>query len=142
MAETAPVVPPALVLALAKVPPSSPLTLVNLLRFKPSATYAAGVAASGAGAEAYRRYLQELLPSVERAGGRVIYFGEVAATLFAPAHERWDAVLMIEYPSVEHFMRLLLDPQYVASVPHREAALADTRALGLCASSLPSPADP
>lgn len=138
MAINASAIPQSLVNALANVPPSTPLTLVNLLRFRTTAAYAGKDSSTGTGAEAYDRYIADLLPAVERAKGRVIQYGNVAATLFAPQNEQWDAVLMIEYPSLEHFLQLLEDPQYIGAVPHREAALADTRALGLCAKVLPA----
>jgi uncharacterized protein (DUF1330 family) len=99
-----------------------PVVMVNLLKFKPRATYDDGEAVSGA--EAYGRYGAGFAPLLRAAGGRVIYSGAVRGLMIGQVDELWDAVAVVEYPSAEAFGAIIRSPEYQAISHHREAGLA------------------
>jgi uncharacterized protein (DUF1330 family) len=79
-----------------------PVTMLNLLRFKPDG-----------GRESYNKYSQAILPFLEQVGGTVVYFGETTTPLVAPATDTpWDAVLLVRYPSRKAFSAMVADPDY------------------------------
>lgn len=102
-----------------------PLHMLNLLRFRQSADYEDGTAASGA--EAYAAYARESGPIFTRLGGRQVWLGTPELTLIGPPDEQWDLAFIAEYPSVDAFVAMLRDPDYRKAVRHRQAAVADSR---------------
>jgi uncharacterized protein (DUF1330 family) len=102
-----------------------PVHMLNLLRFRETAAYDDGTAATGA--EAYAAYARESGPVFERLGGRQVWLGVPELTLIGPADERWDLAFIAEYPSVAAFVAMLRDPDYRRAVRHRQAAVADSR---------------
>ena len=107
---------------------SEPLCMVNLLKFREQASYPEGFdAAPCSGREAYGRYMAEARKCVAAVGGRLVWKAGVLATVIAPDSETWDEVFIVEYPSRSAFARMVSDPGYQAIVPHRTAALADSR---------------
>jgi uncharacterized protein (DUF1330 family) len=128
--------------ALATSAAAGPVTMLNLLRFRARADYASApeLAPPGpiSGAEAYRRYLQAAGPIL--AGSReLVLTGTSSAFLIGPADERWDAVLVARYRSVEDFLAFTQKPEYLAIVGHRTAALADSRLLPIRERALDRP---
>jgi uncharacterized protein (DUF1330 family) len=112
----------------ANTAPDKPVTMLNLLRFKESAHYSADRAETAcSGREAYARYVGNALQSVKAAGGKVVWQGHACHALVAPADERWDEVLLVQYPSAAAFMDMVRSPAYQAFVHHRSAALDDAR---------------
>lgn len=108
--------------------PTGPIRMLNLLRFRARAEYPDGFdAAPCSGAEAYGRYSKRVEGFVAEVGGKLAWKSTVAASLIAPDGEAWDLVLLVEYPSREAFGAMLRNPAYQAAVPHRTAALADSR---------------
>lgn len=89
-----------------------PVVMVNLLRFRPDG-----------GAEEYERYAAAALPFLERAGAKLRYLGDGAATVIGPDH--WDEVLLVEYPSIQAFFDMTTDPEYPSEI--RAGGLADSR---------------
>lgn len=123
--------PADLTAAIAAFPADSPLFMVNLLRFRPQAEYAADSdAAPASGQEAYlARYLPAFNIAVQPYGGsELVFAGIVAARLVGPVDDNWDAVGIVRYPNIEAFQNLVNDATYQATAePHRRAALADWR---------------
>ena len=109
--------------------------LLNMLRFKQTADYSSAPAlepeAPITGAAAYELYLASVLPFVADAGGRVLYRGAGGPWLLGPEQEAWDLVLIVRHVDEESFRRLLADPAYHQGMPHRTAALVDSRAMVL-----------
>jgi uncharacterized protein (DUF1330 family) len=90
-----------------------PVTMLNLLRFKPDG-----------GREAYGRYAAAIGPSLEKVGGTVVYFGDTTASLVAPPQDTaWDAVLLVRYPSRAAFSAMVADPDYQQITHLRTEAL-------------------
>jgi uncharacterized protein (DUF1330 family) len=77
-----------------------PVVMLNLLRFAPE------------GRAGYDEYARRILPFLERVGGEVLYYGDCSTVLVAPESHRWDAVLVVRYPSREAFSRMVADPEY------------------------------
>ena len=67
------------------------------------------------------------LRHVAAVGGRVVWTGKVSTSAIAPDAEEWDEALLVEYPSRDAFLKMTSDPAYRAALPHRSAALRDSR---------------
>ncbi|CAM8655249.1 Domain of unknown function DUF1330 [Comamonadaceae bacterium] len=116
----------------AKTAPDEPVTMLNLLRFKAQAEYAADRQETPcSGREAYSRYAAHALKSVQAAGGIVVWQGRACHALVAPTSEAWDDVLLVKYPNAAAFMNMVRSPAYQAFVHHRSAALADARLIAM-----------
>jgi uncharacterized protein (DUF1330 family) len=105
---------------------SSPVIMINLLRFKQRADgidQADGIT----GAEAYQRYADAVRPFLDRAGGRVLLQLRATESIVGPDAPDWDLVLAVEYPSRAAFLKMASDIEYAKIHGHRAAALADSR---------------
>lgn len=112
--------------------PDKPVTMLNLLRFRDEAQYPTGkIEPACSGREAYARYSANALKSVAAAGGQVVWQGQARHALVAPEGERWDAVLLVQYPSAAAFMDMVRSPAYQAFVHHRTAALEEARLIAM-----------
>ena len=86
------------------------------------------MSARSAGEDAYKAYGRESAPVFQRVGGRIIWRGAPQVTLIGPADERWDMGFIARYPSANAFLEMVTDPHYQKNaVPHRQAAVADSR---------------
>lgn len=125
------------------LPLDLPVAMLNLLRFRERADYAADVDAAirrdATGAEAYAAYGRAAAAPFARAGGRQVWLGTPRLTVIGPADEAWDLAFVAEYPSGEAFLGMLRDPEYRAAVVHRQAAVADSRLIR-CDARRPGPA--
>lgn len=105
-----------------------PLQFVNLLRYYDQARYPKGHDLDGAGisgADAYARYGMTALEHVTRRGGRLVLYNDVHQVLIG-GRDHWDQVAIMEYADTEAFLDMILDPDYVAGLVHRDAGLANT----------------
>ena len=59
---------------------------------------------------------------------RVTYGGQF---LIGPGNERWDAAMLVEQSSPAAFIAFASNPEYLAGIGHRTAALEDSRLLPL-----------
>lgn len=110
------------------VPGDTPITMLNLLRFRPQAEYPAGSGFSAcSGREAYARYSKDALAKVRQVGGEVVMSAPVLQRVIGPEGEDWDELLLVRYPSVKAFLGMVADPAYQTITVHRTAALADSR---------------
>lgn len=112
------------------LPADRPIAMINLLRFRPEAAYAADHASHAAGLtgqQAYKAYSKAAAAPFMRAGGRQVWLGAPELTVIGPAEEAWDLAFIAEYPSGAAFLAMLHDPNYQAAVIHRQAAVADSR---------------
>ena len=97
-----------------------PVVMVNLLRFKPTADAPdAGIS----GEEAYRRYVEKMVPFVQSKGGRVIWSGRVDSQVIGEGGDAFHMVGLVEYPSRNVFVEIATDP-YVQEIGiHRSSGL-------------------
>jgi uncharacterized protein (DUF1330 family) len=106
----------------------APIMMINLLRFAEQATYPEGFDAEPCtGAEAYARYGAAAQEFLEKVGGRPIWAAPAHETIIGPLGEDWDVAFGVRYPSRKAFLAMATDEGYLAIVPHRTAALADSR---------------
>ena len=111
---------------------AGPVVMLNMLRFRAEAEYPAGSGHTPcSGREAYRRYIEVAERYVQGVGGKRIWLGGAPQTLIGPAHETWDEVFLVEYPSRTAFLTMVADSGYRAITVHRTAALADSRLVAL-----------
>ena len=101
-----------------------PIAMVNLVKFRDKARYDDGRPDDISGREAYLRYVAEMVPLVQAAGGRFLFSGDVGQLVIGEVEELWDAVGIVEYPSRAEFHRLATSPEVQAIGVHREAGLA------------------
>ena len=115
--------------ALAALPQDDgPVEMINLLRFRDRAAYREGSPhAACSGAEAYRRYGAAIQPFLAEVGGRVVWHGTPRLLFIGPADERWDEALIVRYPGIGAFVRMVTNPDYRACTVHRTVALEDSR---------------
>jgi len=112
------------------LPRDTAIHMLNLVRFKPAATYSADHPLAGqglTGAEAYGHYGADSGPIFQRVGGRIVWRGTMAAMVIGPDTEHWDAMFIAEYPTSAAFMEMVTDPVYRQAVVHRQAAVATSR---------------
>jgi uncharacterized protein (DUF1330 family) len=105
-------------------PDDGPSVMVILLRFRPTAEYADGSDAHLTGREAYDRYSAVVRTLIEKLGGRVVYAGAVTGLLLGEVEDLWDAVGLVEYPSLTAFQDMIRSPEMRAIEHHRAAGLA------------------
>ena len=114
---------------------AGPVVMLNLLRFRAVADYAANPElappAPISGTEAFDRYVAHTLPYLARSGGSLMFVAEGGPFLIGPAEERWDRVMLVRQSSAQSFLAFAEDVGYLAGLGHRTAALADSRLLPL-----------
>lgn len=112
-----------------------PVTMLNLLRFREIADYSEYPDLKPpeplSGREAYCLYMAHTQPLLEASGGELLYYGEGGCFLIGPANERWDAAMLVRQESVQTFLSFGSDPEILAGIGHRLAALEDSRLLPL-----------
>ncbi|MDR7128374.1 uncharacterized protein (DUF1330 family) [Algoriphagus sp. 4150] len=109
------------------------VVMLNLLKFRKIADYANLEKIRSieviSGEEAYQLYMTGILPELEKAGSRIIYYGKCKNFLIGPDSEVWDAMLLVEHESVSKFMEFAQQEDYLKNAGHRTAALEDSRLL-------------
>lgn len=129
---------PEAVAELARVlPAGEPVTMLNLLRFRETAHYEGDDLPPCSGRDAYyKRYAPVATELVVARGGKVIWAGRAAGHTVCPPDERWDDILIVEYPDSAVVAAMFNDPAYQAVVKHRTAALADSRLIPMRAGGI------
>jgi uncharacterized protein (DUF1330 family) len=107
--------------ALAGAPDEGPVTMLNLLKFKPRAGDG-----EGSGREAYGRYGDAVVKMVEDRGGRLLWAGSADQILIGDPAQDWDWVALVQYPSRKAFIEMVTQPEYEQAHEHREAGLERT----------------
>ena len=112
-----------------------PVTMLNLLRFRAVADYAADphVAPTQpiSGAEAFRLYIEHTRPFLEASGGELLLLADGGPFLIGPPDERWDLAMLVRQSSLQAFMAMASNEPYLAGLGHRTAAVEDSRLLPL-----------
>ncbi|WP_337268549.1 DUF1330 domain-containing protein [Oryzifoliimicrobium ureilyticus] len=93
---------------------TSPIIMVNLLRFQPDG-----------GRARYFDYLDLAKPILARFGAKILLGGDALALLTLGEKDGWDAVLLVEYPERSAFKAMIGDPEYQRAFKVGESALAD-----------------
>ncbi len=106
-----------------------PIHMLNLVRFREWAEYEDGARMSGA--EAYKNYSRLSAPVFARLGGRIVWRGNPQIMMIGPQEEAWDIAFIAQYPTSDAFVNMIKDPDYRKAMPHRQAAVLDSRLLRL-----------
>jgi uncharacterized protein (DUF1330 family) len=112
--------------------PEGPMVMVNLLKYREKADYAAERTEAKenlSGIEAYRRYGAKAIQCVTEAGGGVVWGGAQAFVMIGGSDQDWDEVICVRYPSRQAFLEMIARPDYLAATYHRDAGLARTALL-------------
>jgi uncharacterized protein (DUF1330 family) len=110
------------------VPDGQPVVMVNLLRYRERALYPDGTADGQiTGRAAYERYSQRVIRHLAKVGARPIWRADVRGGLIAPEGEKWDEIILVEYPTRDAFEQMITSAEYQADAVHRMAALEDSR---------------
>lgn len=96
--------------ALAANPDTGPFVMLNLLKFR-----------GKEGLTAYESYSREAVKILGEIGAQVIYLGRAGELL--QGEDRWDAVLLVRYPSRKAFLEMIMRPDYQKAHSFRETAL-------------------
>ncbi|HEX3888114.1 MAG TPA: DUF1330 domain-containing protein [Phenylobacterium sp.] len=117
------------------LPRHQPIHMLNLIRLREAAAYPQGHPNHGqsiTGLQAYREYGRTIAPHLARLGSRQVWAGSPQVMVTGPASEAWDLAFIVEYPGSQAFIDMVRDPDYRENVvPHRSAAVADSRLLRL-----------
>lgn len=123
-----------------------PVVMLNLLRFREVADYAAtpdlAPESPISGEMAFRRYIDHTLPLLRANGGELLFMGHGGPFLIGPPGEGWDMVMLVRQASVEAFLGFAQDEAIIAGVGHRTAAIRDSRLLPMVAEAPPEEAAP
>ena len=97
--------------------------MINLLKFKKKI-----VDSDMTGLEKYGEYMKAVMPFFVKSEGHIVYESKVQLSLIGPENE-WDKVLIVEYPSKDHFINMITTKGYPADL--RSSALENSRLI-LC----------
>ncbi|GGI91658.1 DUF1330 domain-containing protein [Polymorphobacter multimanifer] len=117
--------------ALRDAGPEGPVVMLNLLKFRAVAEYGADDNEPAmSGAAAYARYQTAFVETVGAvSNAQVLYDGPVGQVFIGMAgtpETDWDKVLIVRYPSRQHFLAMMADATYREALRHRYAGLART----------------
>jgi uncharacterized protein (DUF1330 family) len=99
--------------ALAANPDNGPFVMLNLLKFR-----------GKDGLASYESYSRGVVKILGEVGAQVLYLGRADELLMGD--ERWDAILLVRYPSRKSFLEMIMRPDYQEAHVHRETALERT----------------
>jgi len=92
-----------------------PIVMVNLLKFKPDG-----------GAESYGKYYEEVTKLMYgKAITRIVYRGKSLMPVIGD--EQWDEIALYEYRSIDAFIEMNKNKDYLGIVHYRTDALDDSR---------------
>ncbi len=101
----------------------SPISMLNLLKFKDKAEYEDGRTTDLTGREAYQIYALAVAKLVENTGGKVLFGAEVSRLMLGEVEELWDTVAIAQYPSRKKMLEMMMSPEYAEISVHRTAGL-------------------
>ena len=101
----------------------SPISMLNLLKFKDKAEYEDGRTTDLTGREAYQIYALAVAKLVENTGGKVLFGAEVSRLMLGEVEELWDTVGIAQYPSRKKMLEMIMSPEYAEISVHRNAGL-------------------
>lgn len=99
-------------------PKDQPVVMINILKFKEKSGNG-----EETGQEAYARYSMNVLPFLKKAEGRLLWSGTVHNTVVGSEDGKPDMVLLVQYPSINNFVKMATDPEYLK--------IANDRTIGL-----------
>ena len=111
------------------------VVMLNLLSFRDVADYSEHPELMPdepiSGREAYQKYMEFTAPFLKESGGELVFLAEGGQYFIGPQEQQWDLVLLVRQKSLADFMAFATNPEYLAGLGHRTAALKDSRLLPL-----------
>ena len=104
-------------------PEKGPIKMLNLVKLKDKAEYQDGRESDISGLEAYAIYGKEVVEHLEKVGAKLIFSGVVDRLMIGEADDMWDLVAIAEYPNRKAMLEMIMDPDYLETAKHREAAI-------------------
>lgn len=104
--------------------PDRPFSLVNFFKFNTTANYGAQEEPHASGRDAFQRYADVSVPSMQAAGGTFLAVAPFAGSLLGEEQD-WDLVAIGQYPGLAAFISLYTNPAYVDAFRHRTAAVSN-----------------
>ena len=97
--------------------------MINLLKFRKQTPDG-----SMSGMESYMKYSEIVFKMVKERGGRIVWSGQVVPEVgLVIGDDEWDFVIIVQYPSKEAFLDMVIDnPEYEAAHHFRDAGLEAT----------------
>ncbi|MBG0760510.1 DUF1330 domain-containing protein [Vibrio cidicii] len=112
---------------------SGEVVMLNMLRFRKFADYSINPELSPetkiSGREAFQKYIDHTVPYLAESGGEILFLGDGGKYFIGPDDEQWDVVMLIKQSSIENFIAFASNPEYLAGIGHRTAAILDSRLL-------------
>ena len=109
------------------------VVMLNLVRLRETADYSATPKIAPetqlSGKQAFQKYIDHTMPFLKRSGGELLLLGDGGRFFIGPDDEQWDVVMLVRQSSVESFFAFASDPDYLAGMGHRSAAVLDSRLL-------------
>jgi uncharacterized protein (DUF1330 family) len=110
-----------------------PVVMLNLIRLNETADYSNHPELKPdtpiSGHQAYQKYMQHTQTFLKQSGGELIFFGEAGKYFIGPSDQQWDLVLLVKQKSLNDFLAFTSNPDYLAGIGHRMAAIRDSRLL-------------
>jgi len=100
-----------------------PIYMVNLLKFRESATYEDGRDSDLTGAQAYAIYGRAVAELVRDLGGSMVFSGTVSRLMLGEVEDLWDQVAIVMYPSRAAMLDMVVSDAYRDIAVHRDAGL-------------------
>lgn len=114
---------------------TGPVVMLNMLRLREVANYRETPELAPqepiSGSAAFQRYVDHTLPFLERSGGELMFLGDGGRFFIGPTNEQWDLIMLVKQSSLSSFMEFASNPEYLAGMGHRTAAVLDSRLLPL-----------
>lgn len=102
--------------ALSVLPDNSPVTMLNLMRFRERS-----LDGNGSGWDAYLRYSALAIRTIKAVGGTIVWTGTAEAVALGVAEtNHWDYVALVRYPSRAAFIAMMTSPEYAQANVERE----------------------
>jgi uncharacterized protein (DUF1330 family) len=101
----------------------SPISMVNLLKFKEKAEYEDGRDTEMSGREAYQIYAIEVQEHLKKVGAEIVFGGVVSRLMLGEVEDLWDSVAIARYPSRKAMLEMMMSSDYQESEKHRSAGL-------------------
>ena len=104
-------------------PEKGPIKMLNLVKLKDKAEYQDERESDISGLEAYAIYGKEVVEHLNKVGAKLIFSGVVDRLMIGEADDMWDLVAIAEYPNRKAMLEMIMDPDYLETAKHREAAI-------------------
>ena len=101
----------------------SPISMVNLLKFKEKAEYEDGRDTEMSGKEAYKIYATEVQEQLRKVGAEMVFGGAISRLMLGEVEDLWDSVAIARYPSRKAMLEMMMSSDYQESEKHRSAGL-------------------